>query len=443
MELETLLPLSMFAALLLLIMAGFPVAFTLSGTALIYAVLGYYFDIFMLSDFGFISARIFGVIQNVTLIAVPLFIFMGVMLEKSGIARQLILRAEFLFQRVTAGLPIALIAVGALLAASTGIVGATVVTMGVFSLPALLGRGYDTRLSCGTIAASGTLGQIIPPSIVLVLLGDMMNVAVADLFAGALIPGLLLVICYMLYVMARIGLNPALGPDVNATTEDIRYSKLDLFLSIVPPLILMGLVLGTILSGIASPTESAACGAGGAVVLAFLRKQLSWSIMHEVAEQTTMMTTMVFTLLIGAQFFSVVFRGLYGDEILIDAITGLNYSPHIILLLVLLLMFILGFFLDFIEICFIMVPLLAPVLTELGFNPIWLGILFAVNLQTSFLTPPFGFSLFYLKGVAPEGVSTSDIFRGVLPFVGIQLFVLLLLFQFPLLVTALPEYFFG
>ena len=440
MNAETLLPILMFFFLFVFIMTGFPVAFSLAGTAFLFAMLGYYFDLFLLSDFGFIPSKIFGVIQNVTLLAVPLFILMGIILEKSGISEDLLGTMEKMFRKIRGGLPIALILVGALLAASTGIVGATVVTMGILALPPMLARNYDKKLACGTIAASGTLGQIIPPSIVLVLLGDMMNVAVADLFAGALVPGFLLVLLYILYVYIRIRLNPGLAPIKSDLDQKIGVSLKQVFSSLVPPLLLMLLVLGSILFGVASPTESAACGAVGALILTIIKGKFSWNLLWVAAKKTTSMTTMVFTLLIGAQFFSVVFRGLYGDELITDFILDLEVNRYIVFIIVMLLMFFLGFFLDFIEICFIVIPLVAPILTgELGLNPIWLAIMFAVNLQTSFLTPPFGFALFYLKGVAPPQISTLDIYIGIIPFVIIQLATLLILACFPSLVTVLPE----
>lgn len=441
MDIGTILPLAMFVCLLLAILTGFPVAFALAGTAFFFAVLGASFDIFIWSDFGFIPSKVSGIIQNVTLIAVPLFIFMGVTLEKSGIAEDLLDAMERLLSRVQGGLTIALILVGALLAASTGIVGATVVTMGILALPTMMARSYDSKLASGTIAAAGTLGQIIPPSIVLVLLGDMMNVAVADLFAGAIIPGLILVLSYILYVFIRIHINPALAPAL-VVTESV--SRGTLLLCLLPPLFLIFLVLGTILLGIASPTEAAACGAVGALTLAGLRKKLNKETLYSIATQTTAMSAMVFTLLIGAQFFGVVFRGLYGDELITDFILSLDVHRYWILCIILLLMFVLGFFLDFIEICFIIVPLVAPILTlELGMNGIWVAILFAVNLQTSFLTPPFGFALFYLKGVAPPEIKTSDIYRGIVPYVAIQVTILGLLIAFPALTTWLPALCFG
>ena len=336
MDIETILPLAMFACLFLAILAGYPVAFTLAGVAFIFAVIGHAADIFIWSDFGFIPSKVFGVIQNVTLLAVPLFVFMGVTLEKSGIAEDLLNAMEQLLSRIKGGLTIALILVGALLAASTGIVGATVVTMGILALPTMISRNYDTRLATGTIAASGTLGQIIPPSIVLVLLGDMMNVAVADLFAGAIIPGTILVACYILYVFIRVTINPDLAP-AQANAQHIPVGQL--LLSLLPPLLLIWLVLGTILFGIASPTEAAACGAVGAMFLALIRRKLSWTTLRNISDQTTSMSAMVFTLLIGAQFFSVVFRGLYGDELITDFILDLEVHRYWVLLIVILIMF--------------------------------------------------------------------------------------------------------
>ncbi|RMG41463.1 MAG: TRAP transporter large permease subunit [Candidatus Dadabacteria bacterium] len=445
MSAEELLPLFMFIALFLTIMAGFPVAFSLAGTAFYFALIGYWLDIFSFTDFGFIPSKVFGIVKNFTLLAVPLFIFMGVMLEKSGIAEELLGTMDLLCRRIRGGLTIALVLVGALLAASTGIVGATVVTMGVLALPAMLARNYNKELACGTIAASGTLGQIIPPSIVLVLLGDMMNVAVADLFAAAVFPGLLLVLGYILYILIRCNINPELAPiPTEETSPKSSTLLLKVIKSLLPPFLLIFLVLGSILLGVASPTESAACGAAGATLLAVLKKKFSRTVLQDVADQTVRLTSMVFTLLIGAQFFSVVFRGLYGDDLITDLVLDAELNKHFALFFIMLLMFLLGFFLDFIEICFIVVPIIAPLLVnELGFNPLWLAILIAVNLQTSFLTPPFGFALFYLKGVAPPAVNTLHIYRGILPFVAIQIAVLVILAYFPEITLWLPKYLFG
>ena len=442
MGLEECLPLLMFVALFAMILTGFPVAFTLAGTAFFFGLLGYWLDLFYFSDFGFIPGKVFdGVVKNVTLIAVPLFIFMGVTLEKSGIAEDLLETMEQVFRNLRGGLTVSLIFVGALLAASTGIVGATVVTMGVLSLPTMLSRNYNKELSCGTIAAAGTLGQIIPPSIVLVLLGDQMNIPVGDLFVAAIFPGLLLVGLYSTYVLIRTHLNPSLAPlPEKESGWDPATLRKRVVRSIIPPVLLIGLVLGTILFGIASPTESAACGAVGALALAIVRRKLTRDILNDVMHRTTSMTSMVFTLLIGAQFFSVVFRGLSGDELIENFITELAISPHWILLAVMALIFFLGFFLDFLEICFIVVPIIAPLLiTELEFNGLWLAILIAINLQTSFLTPPFGFALFYLKGVCPPGITTLHIYRGIIPFVVIQIVAMIILWIFPGVVTWLPE----
>lgn len=438
---ETALPLLMFVALIFIILSGFPVAFALGGTAIYFGLIGYELDLFYLNDFEFVPSKIFGIVSNFTLMAVPLFIFMGIMLERSGLAEELLCAMEVVCRKVRGGLTISIVLVGALLAASTGIVGATVVTMGVLSLPTLLKRGYCKKLSCGTIATAGTLGQIIPPSIVLVLLGDMMNIDVGDLFIGAILPGLLLVLLYVLYIVGRTSLNSDLAP--LPKEEEIAYNGNSLaallFRSLLPPAFLIFLVLGSILGGVASPTEAAACGAIGAIFLTIIKGRFCKETLSVSLEKTTQITAMVFTLLVGAQFFSVVFRGLAGDEIIMDCIMSLELHKSFILVFVMLLLFLLGFFLDFIEICFIVVPIITPILYSLGFNPLWLAIMIAINLQTSFLTPPFGFSLFYLKGVAPPEVTTMDIYRGVFPFVILQLFALVLLWLFPEIVTYLPE----
>lgn len=435
----------MFPALLLGILSGFPVAFVLSAVGLLFGLFGHYWlDIFPMTDFGFISSKIFGVIGNVTLIAVPLFIFMGITLEKSGIAEELLGTTERLFSRVRGGLLFGLIFVGALLAASTGIVGATVVTMGALSLPPLLKRNYDPKLCAGTICASGTLGQIIPPSIVLILLADMMNIAVADLFAGAIVPGLLLVLGYALYVFVQVSVNPSLVP-VAIQETDTRASLREILGVLIPPLILVILVLGSILLGIASPTEAAGCGAITALGLALFRRKLTLQTLREISERTTYLTAMVFTLLFGAQVFAVVFRGMYGDEVLIECLEVFSEEEALLFWLVMGFFFLLGFFLDFLEICFIFVPVITPMLTqELDMPAIWIAVLIAINLQTSFLTPPFGFSLFYLRGVATKSeLSTMDIYRGVIPFVLIQLAVLALVYAFPELALSLPRFIWG
>lgn len=446
MDLSAVLPLCMFGTLLVLLMLGFPVAFTIAGTALAYALIGHGLDIFYLSDLIFIPSRIFGIVQNLTLIAVPLFVLMGTLLEGAGLASDLLESMQYLFRRFKGGLAIAVVLVGMLLAASTGIVGATVVTMGTLSLPTMLRWNYSKELACGTIAASGTLGQIIPPSIVLVLLGDMMNVDVGDLFIGAIIPGLLLVGAYGLYITVRVWTRPDLAPVVKRADMDLPEGALGVYLlkSLFPPALLIVIVLGSILIGAASPTEASACGAFGALVITFAKGRLNGKVLGTAMRQTALITSMVFTILVGAQFLGVVFRGLGGD----DAITALIVDSQIerayVLAFVMLLLFVLGFFLDFIEICFIVIPLMAPLLVDsLGFNALWLSILVAINLQTSFLTPPFGFALFYLKGVAPPSVRTAHLYRGIIPFVVIQLVILGVLVAFPQLVLWLPAKVFG
>lgn len=450
MEFSGLLPLSMFAVLLMLILTGYPVAFALSGTALLFALIGSATGVFNLSDLGFIPTRVFGVVNNITLLAVPLFVFMGLVLEKAGIAEDLLKSMENLFGKVRGSLAISVVIVGALLAASTGIVGATVVTMGVLSLPTMLQRGYDKSLACGTIAASGTLGQIIPPSIVLVLLGDLMNVDVGDLFIGSIMPGLLIVALYILYLAIVLRVRPELAPATTSAGEPTAVANEgkakslltrigSIAVPMLAPLILMTVVLGSILLGIASPTESAACGAAGALIIAGLRRRFSWADLSQVMEKTAMITAMVFLILIGAQFFGVVFRGVHGDTFVSELILGLEVHPSIILIGIMVLLFVLGFFLDFLEICFIVIPIVHPIMTKLGFDPLWLAVMVAVNLQTSFLTPPFGFALFYLKGVTPEGVTTGHIYRGIVPFVSLQILSLVLLALFPAIILWLPR----
>ncbi len=440
MSVETALPILMFIFLFGFILTGAPVAFVLGGVGILFAVIGYFFNLFSFSDFGFLAPRIFGIVKNFTLLAVPLFIFMGAILEKTGIAEELINCIGEVFSRVRGGLLAALVVVGALLAASTGIVGATVVTMGMLALPPLIKRDYDKALSCGTIAAAGTLGQIIPPSIVLILLADIMNVAVADLFAAALLPGCLLVLFYILYILTVSFFFPSKA----GTAETFKVNWFRVVKALFLPVILIILVLGSILGGFASPTESAACGAVGAFLIGVVRGKMTFKVLKESAYQTTYMTSMVFTLLVGAQIFSVVFRGLYGDEVIENLFLGLSGNVHTVMLFTMVSIFIMGFFLDFIEICFIIVPLITPVLVEhFSVNPVWLAILIAVNLQTSFLTPPFGFSLFYLRGTAPPSVTTWDIYKGVFPFVFIQLVVLVVVYLEPNLVLFLPKYLFG
>jgi tripartite ATP-independent transporter DctM subunit len=516
------LDLLMFLALCGLILLGFPVAFTLAGTALIFAGIGYALGAFDPSFFGFFPNRIYGVMTNEVLIAVPLFVFMGVMLERSKVAEELLDTMGQLFGSLRGGLGISVSVVGALLAASTGIVGATVVTMGLLSLPTMLRRGYDPALTCGSIAAAGTLGQIIPPSIVLVVLGDQISnahqeaqrtlgnfapepVSVGDLFAGALIPGLALVGLYILYQMIIAVLRPESSPAVPRREAGTGDTARRVTHALVAPIVLIVAVLGSILAGVATPTEAAGVGAIGATLLAGerLARGRAWpvygaalgligllvltsfvdlrvarseipladqagiglaaalcllltlglvvalgrayadGILIEVMRATTRITSMVFVIVIGAQLFSLVFRGFGGDEMVHEFLTGLPGGALGAMTVVMALMFIMGFFLEFIEITFVVVPVVGPVLLLLGLDPIWLGIMIAMNLQTSFLTPPFGFALFYLRGVAPPEVTTMHIYRGVVPFVLMQLFMLIILALFPAMATWLPQVIFG
>jgi tripartite ATP-independent transporter DctM subunit len=456
------MPFIMFLCVGLVLLSGYPVAFSLGGTALVFALIGQFTGTF---DEAFLAAlpnRLYGIMTNVTLIAVPLFVFMGVMLERSKVADRLLETMALLFGPLRGGLGISVTVVGMLLAASTGIVGATVVTMGLLSLPTMLRRGYDPRLATGTICASGTLGQIIPPSIVLVLLGDVLSsayqqaqldmgqfspetVSVGDLFAGALIPGLLLVGLYMAYIIGVALWRPNQAPAI--PKEDRHISGRELLLLalkvLVPPLVLIVLVLGSIMAGAATPTEAASVGAVGAIVLAIGQRQFNLTILKEVMRKTTEVSSMVFLIFIGASLFSLVFRGFGGDDMVRELLTSLPGGVFGAMLVVMLVMFLLGFILDFIEITFVVVPIVAPILLTLGLDPVWLGVMIAINLQTSFLTPPFGFALFYLRGVAPEEVRTGDIYRGVAPFIAIQLVALGMLALWPALATWLPDLVYG
>jgi len=423
----------LFVSIFILILYGYPVAFTLGGLSMIYALC--FLDV---AAFSALPPRIFGIMQNYVLLAVPLFIFMGIMLEKSGLAESLLETMAILFGRMHGGLAISVVIVGALLAASTGIVGATVITMGLISLPTMLKRGYAPELATGVIAASGTLGQIIPPSVVLVLLGSVLNVSVGKLFAAALLPGVLLVFVYIVYVIIYARIRPHKAPPIPA--EEVAAFKAGNYLgkvirAFLLPFSLIIAVLGSIFAGIASPTEAAAVGAMGATILTLIEGRLSWKTLQGVVQQTTHLTSMVFIILVGATTFSFVFREMGGDLYLIELIEGADLSANQFLLLVMLVVFIAGFFIDFIEIIFIIVPVVAPIFVRFDISLIWIGILLALNLQTSFLSPPFGFSLFYLKGVAPPEVTTGQLYRGILPFVLIQLVFLLLVIFFPGLIN--------
>lgn len=449
----------LFVSVILVLLAGFPVAFTLGGTALIFAgigVIGGGFNEHLLLG---LPNRVFGVMTNGTLVAVPLFVFMGVTLERARIAEDLLETLSALFGSLRGGLGISVTLVGMLLAASTGIVGATVVTMGLLSLPTMLKRGYSPEISTGTICASGTLGQIIPPSIILVMLGDVMTtayqqaqlemgvyspktVSVGDLFAGALIPGLILVGLYMLYILGVAFFRPLSMP-AHQVREGEQVSLLRIIKALAPPLILILAVLGSILKGLATPTEAAGVGGVGALLLAITKRELDMERLRDIMRATLRISSMVFLILIGASIFSLVFRGYGGDDGVRAILESLPGGVVGAVLVVMLVMFLLGFVLDFIEITFVVVPIVGPVLLAMGLDPVWLGIMIAINLQTSFLTPPFGFALFYLRGVAPPEVTTAQIYRGVIPFVGIQLFALLLLAVFPELVTWLPGRIYG
>ncbi|MEE4244415.1 MAG: TRAP transporter large permease subunit [Kangiellaceae bacterium] len=441
------LPFIMFMFVCLTLMIGYPVAFTLAGSALIFAGLGIYFDWINPVILNATFNRTFGIMNNQVLVAVPLFVFMGVMLERAKIAENMLSSMSRLFGGLRGGLALSVIIVGMLLAASTGIVGATVVTMGMLSLPVMLKRGYCPALSTGTICASGTLGQIIPPSIVLILLGEAISSAyrssyggdpvnVGDLFIGALIPGLLLVLAYMAYVVIRAWINPTLAPHYE---EQESISAAVVIKSLVLPLVLIFVVLGSILTGSATPTEAAAIGAAGAMILAITQRQFSWNKLTDVMLSTTKTSSMVFMILVGASIFSLVFRAYGGDHQVQQFLTSIPGGVMGALIVVMVVMFLLGFILDFIEIIYVVVPIVAPILLQMGVDPIWLGIMIALNLQTSFLTPPFGFALFYLRGVAPDSVATKEIYRGALPFIAIQLGLLILLGLFPEIATWLPS----
>lgn len=423
------LPIILFVAVFLLILFGYPVAFTLGGLAVLVGVFVFDIDFFYL-----LSLRIYGTMQNFVLLAVPLFVFMGMTLEKSGIAERLLHTMSMLFGSIKGGLALAVVIVGAMLAASTGIVGATVVTMGLISLPTMLKNGYGASLSTGVIASSGTLGQIIPPSVVLVLLGSVLSVSVGDLFLAAVIPGLGLVAIYAVYILIYSRFYPEKVPTIPkeelAKFRAQGFSK-ELIQSFLFPFFLILLVLGSIFSGVASPTEAAGVGAFGALLLAAFSRKLDLAKLKEVMIETTTITSMVFMIFVGATAFSLVFRGLEGERFLLSLVEQSNLSPTTFLILVMLVVFVSGFFIDFIEIVFIVVPVVAPIFVSLGVDLVWVGILLAINLQTSFLTPPFGFALFYLKGVAPPEVQTKDLYRGIIPFVIIQLIMLSLLIIFP------------
>ncbi|KKB85689.1 C4-dicarboxylate ABC transporter [Devosia limi DSM 17137] len=446
----------MFVGVIGVLLIGFPVAFSLAGTALIFGLVGWLLGVYDPSNYGSLIGRYIGLMTSETLVAVPLFVFMGVMLERSGIAERLLLTMGKLFGNLRGGLGISVIIVGAMLAASTGVVGATVVTMGLISLPAMLRAGYDPKLASGVICASGTLGQIIPPSTVLIFMGDMLSginaqvqmekgnfapepVSVGALFAGALVPGFLLVGLYLAWVIFKAVTDPKSAPATPVPAAEKKDLAREVMVALVPPLVLIIAVLGSILAGIATPTEAASVGSVGAMILAVANRKFGLAILRQAVISTATITSMVFIILFGAAVFSIVFRMMGGDNLVHEFLSNMPGGAVGATIIVMLIMFLLGFILDTFEIIFIVIPITAPVLLALGVDPIWLGVAVGVNLQTSFLTPPFGFALFYLRGVAPPRVTTGMIYRGVLPFVFLQMIGLALLFAFPGLITWLPR----
>jgi tripartite ATP-independent transporter DctM subunit len=445
----------MFFTTLGLLLFGFPVAFTLAGSALIFGFIGEAMEIFNFRMIGFFPQRIFGTMINEPLVAVPLFIFMGIMLEKTKIAAGLLQSIGELFGTTKGGLGIGVVLVGMLLAASTGIVGATVVTMGMLSLPSMIKAGYDQKIATGTICAAGTLGQIIPPSIVLVLLATILQganeeaallrgelapdpVTAIDLFAGALMPGLMLVVMFVIFIYFYARIFPTACPPIE-TSKSRKQIYLDAFKSVFPPIILIVLVLGSILFGVATPTESASVGAIGAAIIAYTKGELTFQNLKETSLGTVKLSSFVFVILIGASMFSLVFRGFGGDEMIEHFLSNLPGGLYGALFVVMIAIFLLGFFLDYIEIIFVIVPLVGPILIAYGADPLWLGILISLNLQTSFLTPPFGFSLFFLRGVAPKEIQTKNIYRGVIPYIGIQVLAIFIVGFLPSIATWLPR----
>jgi tripartite ATP-independent transporter DctM subunit len=445
-----------FAFTFALLLMGFPVAFTLAGASLIFSLFAVLIGAFDADFLAALPSRIWSLITNGQLLAIPLFVLMGVLLEKSRLAEDLLVTTSKLLAGVRGGLALAVVGVGVLLAASTGIVGATVVAMGLIALPAMLKEGYDPKLSCGLICASGTLGQIIPPSIILILLADILSSAyqqaqlkmgnfspetlsVGDLFAGALIPGVLLALMYALFMVWHARKQPPIA------VEDLppKPNFAEIMTSLVPPLLLVVLVLGSIIAGYATATESAAVGAMGALLLGLARGRLNLAALQASGLESVKVNSMIFAILIGAIFFSLVFRGLGGDDAVRELLESIPGGVVTVMIVVMLFLFILGFFLDFIEITFVVVPIVAPILLMMGVDPVWLGIMIAINLQTSFLTPPFGFALFYLRGVLPPNIPSSDLYKGVIPFIGLQLLMLLLLSLFPALATWLPKVIYG
>jgi tripartite ATP-independent transporter DctM subunit len=431
----------MFLGLLIFLAFGYPVAFSIGGVALLFSLIGYSFDVLDLDFLTAMPQRIFGTMSNYTLVAIPYFIFMGSMLERSGIAENLLETIGILFGPVRGGLALAVIAVGAMLAATTGVVAATVVAMGLISLPIMLRYNYNKELATGVIAASGTLGQIIPPSVVLVVLGDQLGVSVGDLFIGAVIPGLAIAGAFMAHIILVAIFKPEAVPALPASVRNITGKALALRVVkvLIPPLVLVLLVLGSIFWGVATPTEAGALGALGAVILAAANRQFTPQTLKHVSDTTLRTTSMVMMILVGSTAFSLVFRGLNGDVFMNDILTNLPGGKTGFLFVSMFTVFLLGFFIDFFEIAFIVVPLFVDVARQLGLDLVWFGVVLGTNLQTSFLTPPFGFALFYLRGVVPPEIKTRDIYRGVIPFILLQLLVLVLIIIFPGIVSFLPS----
>jgi tripartite ATP-independent transporter DctM subunit len=434
----------MFVGMIAFLFFGFPVAFSLTFTGLFFGLSGMGLGLLNANFLEILPLRIWGTMTNFTLLAVPLFVFMGVALEKSGLAEELLETMALLFGKQRGGIAISVVVVGAILAASTGIVGASVITMGLVSLPTMLRRGYSKELTAGTICASGTLGQIIPPSVILILLGDIMGVPVGDLYIGAVLPGLVLVGLYILYIFILARWKPDLAPPVPAAElAAFRGEALKrVSIALIPALVLIVGVLGSIFAGVASPTEAASVGAAGGLILTIVKGRFSIPMLKSIMETTTRITSLAFIILVGANCFGLVFRGLNGDQLIQDFLKSLPFGSYGVLAVVMFVIFILGFFIDFFEICFIHVPILTPVLvTHFGFDPVWLGVLIGINLQTSFLTPPFGFALFYLRGVAPPEITTPDIYRGVIPFVTLQVIGLTIVVMYPELVLGTITFF--
>ena len=447
---ENFLAIVLFFSFILFIFSGFPIAWLMGGLSVLFTLIAIlsdtYLDTFFGIDWGFASMvvyRLYGVMENWVLVALPMFVFMGVMLDKSGIAEDLMKDLSRLFGRVRGGLAIAVVFIGVLLAASTGIIGAAVVLLTILGVPLMIKNNYNRDLACGVVCATGTLGILIPPSIMLVIMGDQVRVSVGDLFMGAVFPGLLLGLLYTVFILAYAWAKPNVAPapkNAKPVTLEIIFS---VFKSIIPPSLLIIAVLGSIFMGIATPTEASGVGALGASLLALIRRKLSFGDLKEVVKKTTQTTSYIFALFVGATAFALILRGLGGDELIEGALTGLKYGPEGVVILVLFIAFLLGFFLDWIEITLIILPFLAPVMQNLGVDLVWFLIMFAVVLQTSFITPPVGFALFYMKGVAPKGITIKNIYRGIIPFVILQLIAVIIIFNNPKIVTWLPTIAYG